>query len=149
MRCAPTWSDSSTLNHLPLKNLKQEFEGISGARFGSSSAFVRSTLHTTPFYHTGLLELIFLIRAKIPIPPMYLEQKRAEAQAMYREEQAYIASSKENFKRLMEEDRQAMGREMSGNTFGVIQTMFTGKKPEPTESTTAAGSNAATPEKLT
>lgn len=82
-----------------------------------------------------------------PIPPTYLEQKRAEAQALYREEQAYIAANKENFERLLEEDRQAMAKEMSGNPLGVVQSMFTGKKPEQPENSTAAGADAITSEK--
>ena len=68
---------------------------------------------------------------------------------MYREEQAYIAANKANFERLLEEDRQAMAREMSGNAFGVVQSMFTGKKPETPASTDAANLNATTPEKKT
>jgi len=84
-----------------------------------------------------------------PVPPMYLEQKRAEAQALYKEEQAYIATNKENFERLLEEDRQAMAREMSGNAFGVVQSIFFGKSSEPTGATTTAGANVTTPEKKT
>ena len=82
-----------------------------------------------------------------PIPPTYLEQKRAEAQALYREEKAYIAANKANFERLLEEDRQAMAKEMSGNAVGVVQSMLFGKKPEPPEPATADGANATTPEK--
>ena len=41
-----------------------------------------------------------------------------------------------------------MAKEMSGNAFGVVQSMFTGKKPEPPENaTTAAGADVPTPEK--
>jgi len=47
----------------------------------------------------------------------------------------------------LEEDRQAMAREMSGNTFGVIQSMFLGKQPEPPAPKTDASTSAATPEK--
>jgi mitochondrial import inner membrane translocase subunit TIM50 len=66
---------------------------------------------------------------------------------LYREEQAYIAANKENFERLLEEDRQAMAREMSGNAFGVVQSMLFGKKPEVPEPTASAGANAATSER--
>ncbi|KZT21120.1 HAD-like protein [Neolentinus lepideus HHB14362 ss-1] len=58
-----------------------------------------------------------------PIPPTYLEQKRAEAQQMYKEEQAYIAAHKDEFERLLEEDRKAMAREMSGSLWGAIGKM--------------------------
>ena len=93
------------------------------------------------------IKLSFPAQSKSPIPPTYLEQKRAEAQALYREEQAYIASNKENFERLLEEDRQAMAREMSGNALGVVQSMFFRKQPEPPAPTTAAGASTTTPEK--
>ena len=66
---------------------------------------------------------------------------------MYREEQAYIAANKENFERLLEEDRQAMAKEMSANPLGVVQSMFTGKKPEQPENPTAAGADATISEK--
>jgi len=66
---------------------------------------------------------------------------------LYKEEQTYIAANKENFERLLEEDRQAMAREMSGNALGVVQSMFLGKQPEPPAPTTAAGANVATPGK--
>ena len=66
---------------------------------------------------------------------------------MYREEHACIASNKEKFERLLEEDRQAMAREMSGNVLGVVQSMFLGKQPEPPAPTTATGASTITPEK--
>jgi import inner membrane translocase subunit TIM50 len=67
---------------------------------------------------------------------------------LYKEEQAYIAANKENFERLLEEDRQAMAKEMSGNALGVVQSMFLGKKPEPPENATVAGADVTTPEKV-
>lgn len=106
--------------------------------FGGGSASVRF-IFKAPSH-----KLIFLFKSKSPIPPTYLEQKRAEAQALYREEQAYIAANKDNFERLLEEDRQAMAREMSGNAFGVVQSMFLGKKPEAVEPGTAATSEKKT-----
>jgi len=66
---------------------------------------------------------------------------------LYREEQTYIAANKENFERLLEEDRQAMAKEMSGNALGVVQSMILGRQPEPPAPTTAAGASATTPEK--
>lgn len=67
------------------------------------------------------------------MPPTYLEQKRKEAQMIYREEQAYINANKAEFERLMEEDRQAMAKEMSGNmlsTFGMVLGGGPGEKKE-------------------
>ena len=66
---------------------------------------------------------------------------------LYKEEQAYIAANKENFERLLEEDRQAMAKEMSGNALGVVQSMFFGKQPEPPAPTTTGSASAATSEK--
>lgn len=77
-----------------------------------------------------------------PIPPTYLEQKRAEAQAIYKEEQAYIASHKEEFDRLLEEDRKAMAREMSGSLWGAIGKMA-GVPPPPMSEEQAKQSQAA------
>lgn len=65
---------------------------------------------------------------------------------MYREEQAYIAANKENFERLLEEERQAMAKEMSGNALGVVQSMFLGKTPEPSAQSTTAEPTPATSE---
>ncbi|KAG9308604.1 hypothetical protein JVU11DRAFT_11711 [Chiua virens] len=77
-----------------------------------------------------------------PIPPTYLEQKRTEAQRQYKEEQAYIASHKAEFDKLLEDDRQAMAKEMPGSLLGVLDTMSGKKKPQAEESadkTTAGG----------
>jgi import inner membrane translocase subunit TIM50 len=63
-----------------------------------------------------------------PIPPTYLEQKRAEAQRHYKDEQTYIATHKAEFEKLLEEDRQAMAKEMSGSLWSVLDGMA-GKKP--------------------
>lgn len=48
---------------------------------------------------------------------------------IYREEQAYINANKGEFERLMEEDRQAMAREMSGNMLNTFGMMFGGAPP--------------------
>lgn len=64
-----------------------------------------------------------------PVPLTYLEQKRLEAQRQYKEEQSYIATHKHEFERLLEEDRQAMAREMSGSLWGVLDAMA-GKKAD-------------------
>ncbi|EGO00630.1 hypothetical protein SERLA73DRAFT_178488 [Serpula lacrymans var. lacrymans S7.3] len=72
-----------------------------------------------------------------PIPPTYLEQKRKEAQALYREEQAYIEKNKGEFERLLELDREAMAKEMSGSLWTMIDSMA-GNKPEGGATTVAA-----------
>jgi len=112
--------------------------------FGGPSS-VRSLHHVDCF--TTQMTKRLPSQSKSPIPPTYLEQKRAEAQMLYKEEQAYIAVNKENFERLLEEDRQAMAKEMSGNALGVVQSMFFGKQPEPPAPTATAGTGATTPEK--
>ncbi|KII95425.1 hypothetical protein PLICRDRAFT_25908 [Plicaturopsis crispa FD-325 SS-3] len=78
-----------------------------------------------------------------PVPLTYLEQKRKEAQLQYKEEQAYIQANKANFERLLEEERQAMAREMSGNLFGVLDVFTGGKKAQEDAQKAAAGSPPA------
>ena len=73
-----------------------------------------------------------------PIPPTYLEQKRAEAQRQYKEEQAYIAAHKADFDKALEEERQAMAKEMSGSLLGLLDTVA-GKKPQDLQSSTKTG----------
>lgn len=72
-------------------------------------------------------DLHVLQQSHSPVPLTYLEQKRLEAQRQYKEEQAYIASHKDEFERLLEEDRQAMAQEMSGSLWSALDSM-TGKK---------------------
>lgn len=57
---------------------------------------------------------------------------------IYREEQAYINANKAEFERLMEEDRQAMAREMSGNMLSTFEMMFGGGKKAESDASTAA-----------
>ncbi|KAG8220556.1 HAD-like domain-containing protein [Butyriboletus roseoflavus] len=79
-----------------------------------------------------------------PIPPTYLEQKRAEAQRQYKEEQAYIAAHKGEFDKVLDEERQAMAKEMSGSLLGLLDNVA-GKKPQATEDSnkiTAGGGGA-------
>jgi import inner membrane translocase subunit TIM50 len=62
-----------------------------------------------------------------PVPLTYLEQKRKEAQFQYKEEQAYLQSHKADFERLLEEDRQAMAKEMSGSLWGALDALSGGR----------------------
>jgi hypothetical protein len=85
-----------------------------------------------------------------PVPLTYLEQKRKEAQLQYREEQVYIQTHKADFERLLEEDRQAMAKEMSGSLWGALDALagggpkkIEGKKGDITDkASTQAGSSA-------
>lgn len=76
------------------------------------------------------------------IPPTYLEQKRAEAQRLYKEEQAYLAAHKAEYDKLLEEDKQAMAKEMPGSLLGLINSLA-GQKPQDEgdsqKTTTASG----------
>jgi len=58
-----------------------------------------------------------------------LEQKRKEAQKQYLTEQAYIKAHKADFERMLEEDRQAMAKEMAGTLWGALDTL-TGGGPQ-------------------
>jgi mitochondrial import inner membrane translocase subunit TIM50 len=80
------------------------------------------------------------------VPPTYLEMKRAEAQALYRQEQAYIAEHKAEFDRLLEEDRQAAMREGAGSMLSFMQSVAGGAPApgqEPAGSNAGAGTTAA------
>jgi import inner membrane translocase subunit TIM50 len=53
-------------------------------------------------------------------PPSYVDMKRAEAQAMYLEEQKYWKANEGEIKRLMEEDRERQIKEMGGGTVRLL-----------------------------
>lgn len=61
-----------------------------------------------------------------PIPPTYLEQKRAEAQSIYKQELAYIQANKATLEKMLEEQKQQEAKEMSGT----LWNMVAGKKQE-------------------
>ncbi|WWC57555.1 uncharacterized protein I303_100087 [Kwoniella dejecticola CBS 10117] len=65
-------------------------------------------------------------------PMTYLEQKRAQAQKIYQEEQKYWAEHADEFKKLIEEDKQRQIAEMKGSLLG----MLSGPKPEAAAATT-------------
>ncbi|KAL0955543.1 hypothetical protein HGRIS_001779 [Hohenbuehelia grisea] len=72
------------------------------------------------------------------IPPTYLEQKRKEAQMLYREEQAYIATNKEQFEKLLEQDQAAAAQGVPNS----LWEMVSGAKPD---NAAAPGASPATP----
>lgn len=84
----------------------------------------------------------FLQSSHSPIPPTYLEQKRIEAQRQYKEEQAYIAAHKAEFDKALDEERQAMAKEMSGSLLGLIDNMG-GKKSQNAEDSTKTGAGGS------
>ncbi|ODN73723.1 hypothetical protein L202_07264 [Cryptococcus amylolentus CBS 6039] len=53
-------------------------------------------------------------------PMTYLEQKRAQAQRIYQEEQKYWAEHADEFKKLIEEDKQKQLAEMKGSLLGFL-----------------------------
>ncbi|WVQ82805.1 hypothetical protein IAT38_004937 [Cryptococcus sp. DSM 104549] len=53
-------------------------------------------------------------------PMTYLEQKRAQAQAIYKEEQKYWAEHADEFKQLIEEDKARQLAEMKGSLLGYL-----------------------------
>ncbi|WVW81240.1 hypothetical protein I302_103231 [Kwoniella bestiolae CBS 10118] len=53
-------------------------------------------------------------------PMTYLEQKRAQAQKIYQEEQKYWAEHADEFKKLIEEDKQRQIAEMKGSLLGML-----------------------------
>ncbi|KAI0343556.1 HAD-like protein [Trametopsis cervina] len=77
------------------------------------------------------------------VPLTYLEQKRIEAQSMYREEQAYIAANKDNFDKLIKEEQQALERQMPNTFLGAVGAMFGPPQPpaQSSENSPASGSS--------
>lgn len=64
----------------------------------------------------------------------YLELKRREAQALYREEQAYLSKNEGEIKRMMDEDlkeRERAAREAGGSLFAVLGALVRGGAPPP------------------
>lgn len=61
----------------------------------------------------------------------YLEAKRREAQAFYREEQKYIREHKGEFDALIEADRQAQASAMSGPLWSSLSATLGGGPPPP------------------
>ncbi|KDQ12025.1 hypothetical protein BOTBODRAFT_113621 [Botryobasidium botryosum FD-172 SS1] len=53
-------------------------------------------------------------------PPTYLEQKREEAQQLYRQEQEYLKANEAEFKRLRDEDIERQMKEMKGSLWGFL-----------------------------
>ena len=66
-----------------------------------------------------------------PIPPTYLDQKRAEAQRQYKADLDYLDTNKDEFDRILEEERQAVAKEMSESQLGLDDPV--GKKPQDEE----------------
>ena len=62
----------------------------------------------------------------------YLEAKRREAQAFYREEQKYIREHRAEFDALIEADRQAQANAMSGPLWASVTATLGGGPPPPT-----------------
>jgi len=61
----------------------------------------------------------------------FLEAKRREAQAFYREEQKYIREHKGEFDALIEADRQAQANAMSGPLWSSLSATLGGGPPPP------------------
>ena len=56
-------------------------------------------------------------------PLTYLEQKRKQAQKIYMDEQKHLRDNKQEFDRLIEEDRKKAMESMSGSLIGVLGNM--------------------------
>ncbi|WWC67345.1 uncharacterized protein I206_101253 [Kwoniella pini CBS 10737] len=63
-------------------------------------------------------------------PMTYLEQKRAQAQKIYQEEQKYWAEHADEFKKLIEEDKQRQIAEMKGSLLGMLSGPKSEASPE-------------------
>lgn len=83
-----------------------------------------------------------VFKAASPIPPTYLEQKRAEAQIQYKEEMAYMEANKPMLDKMLEDERQAMMSEGAGSLIGAIEAI-TGAPKKPDGSPAGASAPAA------
>ncbi|KAJ8507725.1 hypothetical protein ONZ45_g5223 [Pleurotus djamor] len=79
-----------------------------------------------------------------PIPPTYLEQKRMEAQLLYKEEQAYIAAHSEEFDKLLEQDQLAMNQGTPSSLFEMFGMMAGQKKDEGDKDKTVSPTDVGT-----
>jgi len=61
-------------------------------------------------------------------PPTYLEQKRKEAQQLYLEEMAFIEKNKNEFEKLIAQDREAAKSGMPDSLLGVLEAVVGRKK---------------------
>ncbi|KAI0821210.1 HAD-like domain-containing protein [Irpex lacteus] len=78
------------------------------------------------------------------VPLTYLEQKRLEAQHLYREEQAYIAANKDNFDKLIKEEQAALEKQMPNTFLGAMGAMFGPPPQPPNASSSSTGQPAPT-----
>jgi len=89
-------------------------KGLSSGGFTVSTLFSSSTDKHSP-----------------PLPLTFLEAKRREAQAFYREEQKYIREHKGEFDALIEADRQAQANALSGPLWTSFAATLGGGPPPP------------------
>ncbi|KAI0262170.1 HAD-like domain-containing protein [Gloeopeniophorella convolvens] len=99
----------------------EEWKARGGGKGLSSGGFTFSSLFS------GSTE------KQAPLPLTYLEAKRREAQAIYREEQKYIREHKDEFDALLEADRQAQASALSGPLWASVATTLGGGPPPPPE----------------
>ncbi|TFY83222.1 hypothetical protein EWM64_g784 [Hericium alpestre] len=103
-------------------------KGVSGFTF--SGLFSGGTQPVRPPSLCSIDLYANVAAKKSKVPETYLESKRREAQALYLEEQKYIRENKAEFERLLEQDREAAAREMSGSLWGSMTTMLGGPPPQ-------------------
>lgn len=66
-------------------------------------------------------------------PPLsYLDIKRREAQAIYKEEQKYWRDNKEEFTKIIEEDQQRQADALKGQLWGMVGAQ-SGEQPKPAQ----------------
>ena len=122
---------------------KQIRGGLSSGGFTLTSLFGGGEVGRDPLFHlffntSSLIYVILLQTTHSPVPPTYLEQKRAEAQQTYRQELAYIETNKATLDKMIEEQRQHEAKEMSGSLWNIM----TGKKAEGDKTSQAKGGEA-------
>jgi import inner membrane translocase subunit TIM50 len=110
-----------------IEEWKKSGKGLATGGFTLSGLFGLQGSVSLPSYDVINTDQSFQEASSSPVPLTYLEQKRKEAQLLYKEEQAYIQSHKADFERLLAEERKTMAKEMSGSLWGALDALYGGR----------------------
>ncbi|KZP20073.1 HAD-like protein [Athelia psychrophila] len=117
---------------IPIEYAKREAEDKQKhvAKWSGKAKPIDATISSL-FFSSAPVRIPTTAASASPVPLTYLEQKRKEAQALYLEEQAFITKNKDEFERLIEQDKQAMAAQMPDNLIGMLSVMTGGAPPPP------------------
>ncbi|WVN87596.1 uncharacterized protein L203_102779 [Cryptococcus depauperatus CBS 7841] len=106
---------------IPIEYAKKEAEAKQKAIEEWEKSHPTSVTGAGSGFLSGLFGSVAAPGSIRPNQPMtYLEQKRAQAQHIYKEEQKYWAEHADEFKKMIEEDKQRQLAEMKGSLLGFL-----------------------------